>query len=350
MDEQKLEEQVGKVMTDFGAGGATIMVWLGDELGLWRTLAETGPVTSQGLAARTGYSERYLREWLATVAANEYLTYDAQKATFSLSEEIGLILADENNPASLAGFFASFPSLVRTAERLSDAFKTGEGIGWTEHDGALHLAQERLTRPQYESSLVEWISALDGVEGRLRAGAKVADVGCGSGVSTILLAHAFPNSSFYGFDFDDSSIARARKLAAEAGVADRVSFEVAAADGFPGNDYDLVAFIDCFHDFGDPRAAAAWAHTALKRDGTMLLVELQAGDRLEDNFTPFGRVSYFTSMLLCVPNALSQNGHGEALGNQSGEAKLRDVVLGAGFTSVRRATETPLLMILEAKP
>lgn len=350
MNEKRLEQQLGKVMTDFGAGGATILVWLGDELGLWRTLAETGPVTSHDLAAKTGYAERYLREWLATVAANDYLTYDPKKTTFSLSEEMALILADENNPASLAGFFASFPSLVRTAERLSKEFKTGEGIGWTEHDGAFHLAQERLTRPQYENSLVEWISTLDGVEEKLRAGAKVADVGCGSGLSTIVLARAFPNSTFYGFDVDDTSIARARKLAAEAGVADRASFEIAAAEDFPGDNYDLVAFLDCFHDFGDPRGAATHAHGALKGDGTMLLVELQAGDRLEDNFNLFGRVLYFTSTLLCVPNALSQNADGEALGNQVGEAKLRDIVLGAGFKSVGRATETPLLMILEARP
>jgi len=349
MDEQKLEERAGKAMADFGSGIAVLLIGIGDELGLWRALAEAGPVTSVQLAERTGYAERYLREWLAALAANGYLAYDPQTQTFAVSEEDALILADENSPAFLGGLFASWAPLSRGADRLAHAFRTGEGIGWHEHEWKFHQAQERFTRPFYETSLLDWIAALDGVEEKLSAGARVADVGCGNGVSTVVLARAFPNSTFYGFDYNDASIARARKLAAEAGVADRVIFEVATATEFPGEDYDLVAFLDCFHDFGDPAGAAARALATLKADGTLLLAELNAADRLEDNFNPLGAVFLGTSVLLCVPNALSQNG-GTALGNQVGDAKLREIVLGAGFRSFRRASETPVVVILEAKP
>jgi 2-polyprenyl-3-methyl-5-hydroxy-6-metoxy-1,4-benzoquinol methylase len=326
------------------------MVVIGDKLGLYKGLAAAGPLTSKELADRTQTNERYVREWLASQAAGGYVTYDAGSGRYSLSEEQAFTMANDDSPAFLPGAFQLAVAAVKSETRIEKAFRTGEGVGWHEHDPELFRGTERFFRPGYAANLVStWIPALDGVETKLNDGARVADVGCGHGASTILMAKAYPKSTFIGFDYHGASIEYARKSASEAGVSDRVSFEVAKAKDYPGHDYDFVTFFDCLHDMGDPVGASAHVLESLKKDGTWMLVEPFAGDKLEENLNPVGRAFYGASTLLCTPGSLSQE-VGLGLGAQAGEAKIREVVTSGGFSKFRRASQTPFNLVFEAKP
>jgi SAM-dependent methyltransferase len=311
-------------------------------------MADGSPVTPEELAERTGTDPRYVREWLSNQAAGGYVTYE--DGGFRLSPEQSLALAQEGSPAFVPGAFQLATSLVKDEPVITEAFKTGAGVGWHEHHHDLFAGTERFFRPGYSANLISsWIPALDAVQAKLESGALVADVGCGHGASTILMAEAYPRSEFVGFDYHDGSIEVARKKASEAGVDGRVSFEVAPAKEYPGEGYDFVAMFDCLHDMGDPVGAAAHVLTTLAEDGTWMIVEPYAGDRLEDNLNPVGRVFYGASTLVCTPASRDQE-VGLALGAQAGEARLRDVVTEGGFTRFRRATETPFNIVLEARP
>jgi len=348
VDEDKLGALVMKAVGDFGAALTTTMISLGDRLGLYRALA-LGPATPAELAARTGTLERYIREWLSANAAGGYVEYDPTSGRFSLSPEQQIALVDETSPYCILGGFETFAAASKAEAAIADRFRSGEGYSWGSHDPRLFEGVERFFRPGYAANLVSsWIPALDGVEAKLRAGAKVADVGCGHGASTIEMAKAFPASTFVGFDGHGPSIERATQAAREAGVADRVRFEVADAASFPGEGYDLVAHFDCLHDMGDPDGAARRVREALAPDGTWLIVEPFAGDSLEDNINPIGRIFYAASTLICTPHALSEGG-ASPLGAQAGESGIRKVVEGAGFGRFRRATETPFNLVLEAR-
>ncbi len=350
VDPEKLNELLGKGVIDFGAVFHAAAVLIGDKLGLYKKLAEVGPTTSMDLANATGTTERYVREWLASQCAGGYVSYDAAKSQYFLTEEQAFCLADENSPAFLPGAFQVALAAVKAEPKIAEAFRTGAGLGWHEHDVQLFHGTERFFRPGYAANLVNsWIPALDGVESQLKKGAKIADVGCGLGASTILMAQAYPNSSVIGFDFHPKSVELARQRAAEAGIGNRVRFEVAKAKEYSGNDYDFVTFFDCLHDMGDPKGAAAHVRESLKPTGTWMIVEPFAGDRLEDNLNPVGRTFYSASTLICTPASLAQE-VGTALGAQAGEARLREIVLGGGFTRFRRATQMPFNLILEAKP
>jgi 2-polyprenyl-3-methyl-5-hydroxy-6-metoxy-1,4-benzoquinol methylase len=350
INEDKMNKLIGRFLDDFGATFHAAMVVIGDKLGLYRTLAALGPMTSRELADRTGTTERYVREWLASQAAGGYANYDGATGRFSLSEEQALALAQEDSPAFLPGAFQLAVSAVKSEDRITDAFRTGQGVGWHEHHPALFRGTERFFRPGYASNLMtSWIPSLDGVEAKLKSGVRVADVGCGHGASTILMAKAFPNSTFIGFDYHSASIDYARKEAANSGVSDRVQFEIAKAKEYPGKDYDFVTFFDSLHDMGDPVGASTHVLQSLNRDGTWMLVEPFAGDKLEDNLNPVGRMFYGASTLLCTPSSLSQE-VGLGLGAQAGEARLRDVVTSGGFTRFRRASETPFNIVFEARP
>ena len=350
MDENVLMEIVDRAVGDFGSLLTAALVVLGDRLGLYRALADAGrPLTSAELADQAGCAERYVREWLAGQAASGYVTYDGD-GRYHLSEEQAVALTDETSPACVIGGFQGMLAATRSVDRLTEVFRTGEGLGWHEHHHDLFKGTERFFRPGYIANLESsWIPALDGVEEKLQRGASVADIGCGHGASTIILAKAFPASTFVGFDYHEPSIDAARKAAAEAGVADRVRFEVASAKDYPGQGYDLVAFFDCLHDMGDPTGAAAHVLRSLAPDGTWLIVEPFANDDVADNLNPVGRVFYSASTLICTPASLSQE-IGAALGAQAGEARLRDVVTAGGFTRFRRAAETPFNLVLEARP
>jgi 2-polyprenyl-3-methyl-5-hydroxy-6-metoxy-1,4-benzoquinol methylase len=349
VNEERLNQLLGRFVADFGAAFHAGLVVIGESLGLYKALAE-GPLTSAELAERTNTHERYVREWLNSQAAGGYVEYDADAGRYSLSEEQAFALADERSPAYLPGAFLLAVSALRAVPQITERFRTGEGFGWHEHDRGLFRGTELFFRPGYAANLISsWIPSLDGVEAKLKAGAKVADVGCGLGASTILMAEAYPASTFVGYDYHDGSIELARKRAEEAGVGDRVRFEVARAKDYPGGGYDFVAFFDCLHDMGDPRGAAAHVRETLAPDGTWMIVEPFAGDRVEDNLNPVGRIYYSASTLLCTPASLSQE-VGLALGAQAGEARLREVVTGGGFGRFRRATETPFNIVYEAKP
>jgi 2-polyprenyl-3-methyl-5-hydroxy-6-metoxy-1,4-benzoquinol methylase len=349
IDQRKLEEFMGHALGDIGSGISAALVMIGDKLGLYRALA-AGPATPAELARRTETTERYVREWLNNQAAGGYVSYDAATLTFSLTPEQATALADETSPAFLPGAFQIVAAAMRAEPRIANAFRTGAGLDWTEQDPILFDGTERFFRPGYAANLAQtWIPALDGVEDKLERGATVADVGCGHGASTIIMARAFPRSRFVGFDYHAGSIETARRRAREAGFADRVRFEVATAQDFPGAGYDLVACFDCLHDLADPAGAARHVRGALAKDGTWLLVEPFANDRLEENLNPVGRVFYGASTVFCVPCSLA--GHGPALGAQAGEARLREIVVeGGGFSRFRRATQTPLNLVLEARP
>ncbi len=348
IDMDKVHQFVGKAVGDLGAATSAALVVIGDKLGLYRGLKE-GPATSEDLAKRTGAAERYVREWLAAQAAAGYVSYDAANRRFFLTEEQAECLTNEESPACVLGGFQSMMAAIRSAPKVMEAFRTGKGVGWHEHEPDLFQGTERFFRPGYNANLVaSWIPALEGVSGKLEAGARVADVGCGHGASTIILAKAYPKSKFFGFDYHAPSIESARKRAEDAGVADRVTFEVASAKTFPGS-YDLVAFFDCLHDMGDPVGSAAHVRESLGRDGTWLLVEPFAHDNVEDNLNPIGRIFYSASTLICTPASLSQE-VGAALGAQAGEARMRDVMKQAGFTRFRRATETPFNLVYEVRP
>jgi SAM-dependent methyltransferase len=349
VDETKLGDLVMKALGDFGATLSTAMISIGDRLGLYKALAQ-GPATPSELAARTGTVERYVREWLSANAAGGYVEYDPASGRFSLSPEQEVALVDETSPYYIIGGFELFSAATRAEPQIAERFRTGEGFGWGEHETRMFEGVERFFRPGYAANLVAaWIPALDGVEAKLLAGARVADVGCGHGASTLELARAFPNSTFVGFDVHEPSIRRANELAARAGVADRASFEVATAAGFPGTGYDLIAHFDCLHDMGHPDAAARHVRETIAPDGTWLIVEPFAADRLEDNLNPIGRIFYGASTLICTPHALSEDGPAP-LGAQAGEARIRAIAREAGFTRFRRATETPFNNIFEARP
>jgi SAM-dependent methyltransferase len=349
MNEDKLMGLVHQAVGDFGSILTGALVVLGDRLGLYRHLAAADrPVTSAELATAVGCAERYVREWLNQQAASGYVTY--ADGRYALSEEQAIAFTDENSPACVIGGFQAMLAATRAIDRLSEAFRTGDGLGWHEHHDDLFRGVERFFRPGYLANLTtSWIPALDGVEDKLRHGARVADVGCGHGASTIIMARAFPNSAFTGFDYHAPSIDAARKAAVDAGVADRVSFEVASAKDYPGTGYDLVGFFDCLHDMGDPTGAARHVLASLAPDGTWLIVEPFANDDTADNFNPVGRLFYGASTLICTPASLSQE-VGTALGAQAGETRLRDVVTAGGFTRFRRAAETPFNLVLEARP
>jgi SAM-dependent methyltransferase len=323
---------------------------IGEKLGLYKAMAGAGPLTSEQLAERSGVAERSVREWLRNQAAGGYVEYDPAADTYSLSPEQALALADEESPVYLLGAFDLIASLYADEDKILEAFQSGDGMGWHEHDKRLFHGTERFFRPGYRAHLTtEWIPALDGVEDKLREGAKVADVGCGHGASTIIMADAYPNSEFHGFDYHDGSIERAREAAGEAGLDGRVSFEVASAKDFPGSGYDLITFFDCLHDMGDPVGASAHALEALAEDGTAMIVEPFAGDSVDENLNPVGRLFYGASTMICTPASLSQD-VGLALGAQAGQGSISEVVESAGFGSMRRAAETPFNLVLEAKP
>src|SRR6202453_3122584 len=346
----KLNEFLGKAVVDFGATLNAALIRIGDRLGLYKALASGGPQTSAELAKRTGTAERYVREWLSAQAAGGYVTYDSASGKFSLSEEQAFTMADETSPAFLPGAFQLALAAARAEEQLTQKFKTGEGMGWHEHHHELFVGTERFFRPGYAANLIAaWIPALEGVDEKLKKGGRVADVGCGLGASTVLMAKHYPKSEFVGFDYHDKSIESAKQRAKDAGVSDRIRFEVAKAKNYPGKDYDFVTFFDCLHDMGDPAGASAHVRSTLKPDGSWMIVEPFAGDKLEDNLNPIGRAFYGASTLLCTPASLSQE-VGLALGAQAGEKRLRDVVKSAGFSRFRRATQTPFNLIFEARP
>jgi SAM-dependent methyltransferase len=349
VDMDKLNAFIGKFVGDLGATVNAGMVVIGERLGLYKALSER-PMSSDELAKATDTDERYVREWLAAQAASGYVDYDAKTQRFALDEEQALALAIEDSPAYIPGAFELALGALQAVPRIGEAFRSGAGMGWHEHDQRVFHGCEKFFRPGYIANLVSaWIPALDGVAQKLAAGARVADVGCGQGASTILMAQAYPRSQFVGFDYHDASIAGARKSAERAGVGDRVRFEVAKAKDFPGKDYDFVAVFDCLHDMGDPVGAASHVRRALADDGTWMIVEPFAKDRLEDNLNPVGRVYYAFSTLLCTPSSRSQE-VGLCLGAQAGESRLRDVVTAGGFTTFRRATETPFNLVFEARP
>jgi SAM-dependent methyltransferase len=348
VDPAKLEAFLGKVLGELGASASALLVRIGDELGLYRAMADGEPVTPGELASRTGTAERYVREWLANQAAGGYVEYDPRTGTFTLPPEQALALATEDSPASVGGAFQSMCAFAAARPRIAERFRSGDGLAWGEHHHDLFAGTERFFRPGYAAHLVaEWIPALDGVEEKLERGAKIADVGCGHGVSTVLLAKAYPRCRIVGYDTHAASIESARRSAERAGVADRVTFEEANAVSFPGEGFDLVAHFDSLHDMADPVGAARQVRKALAPGGTWMLVEPFAGDRLEENLNPVGRLFYAASTLVCVPNSLA--GHGLALGAQAGETRLREVVEQAGFGSFRRATQTPFNLVLEAR-
>jgi SAM-dependent methyltransferase len=349
-DPQKLEAFMGKMVTDMGAAISASLIVLGDHLGLYKALRRLGPCTPAELAQTAGVAERYVREWLSAQAASDYVAYDKETGRFSLTPEQAAVFADEESPTFMAGGFEVVASMYRDEPKIADAFRTGAGVGWHEHDACLFRGTERFFRPGYNANLVaSWIPALQGVEEKLRNGARAADVGCGHGASTILMAKAYPKSRFTGFDYHAPSIERARAAAAEAGVGDRVDFQVASAKDYPEHDYDLVAIFDALHDMGDPVGAAAHIRESLKPDGTFLLVEPFANDELADNLNPIGRLFYSASTMICTPASLSQE-VGLGLGAQAGEARMRAVAEKAGFTRFRRATETPFNLVFEVRP
>jgi 2-polyprenyl-3-methyl-5-hydroxy-6-metoxy-1,4-benzoquinol methylase len=349
IDESKLNEFMGRAVGDIGAAMSAALVLIGDELGLYKAMAAAGPITPAELAKRTETTERYVREWLNNQAAGGYVTYDAIAGRYTLPPEQAAALADEASPAFIPGAFQVIAAAMKAQPRIAQAFRTGGGLDWGEQDPILFVGTERFFRSGYLGNLVgSWIPALEGVEAKLRRGARVADVGCGHGASTILLAQSYPKSEFVGVDTHAASIETARRRARDAGVADRVRFEVAGAQDFAGTGYDLVACFDCLHDMADPVGAARHIRKALAKDGTWLLVEPYATDQVENNHNPVGRVFYGASTVFCVPCSLA--GHGPALGAQAGEARLQQVTADGGFSRFRRATETPFNLVLEVRP
>jgi 2-polyprenyl-3-methyl-5-hydroxy-6-metoxy-1,4-benzoquinol methylase len=345
-----IEQFLGKMLGDLGAAISGSLVLIGDKLGLYRALAEHGPLSSEQLAKQTNTTERYVREWLAAQAAAGYVDYDATTHRYSMNEAQIAVLADEKSEYCMLGGFECTASTYKDEPKITEAFRTGRGVGWHEHSQCLFRGTERFFKSGYAAHLVQdWLPALDGVVEKLKRGGKVADVGCGHGASTILMAQAFPNSTFVGFDYHLASVHRAEQLAKEAGLADRCRFEVGAAKDYPGNNYDLVTFFDCLHDMGDPVGAATHVRQSLAKDGAWMVVEPFASDNLAENLNPIGRIFYSASTMVCVPASLSQE-VALGLGAQAGEARLRKVIEAGGFTRIRRATATPFNMILEAKP
>lgn len=349
IDQAKLKKFMGQALGELGSAMNAALVIMGDKLGLYKAMAGVGPMNSAELAQKTGTTERYVREWLNAQAAGGFVTYDATSGRFTLPDEQAFALAVEDSPAYLPGAYQVIASVLKDEPLITEAFRTGAGVGWHEHCADLFQGTERFFRPSYAANLVSsWIPALDGVAAKLQAGAKVADVGCGHGASTVLMAQAYPKSQFVGFDYHAPSIEHAWKAAEKAGVQDRVGFQVAWAKGFPGKNYDLVAFFDCLHDMGDPAGAAGHVRQSLAPGGTWMIVEPFAHDRVEENLNSVGRVYYAASTMVCTPASRAQE-VGLALGAQAGEARLREVVTQGGFKSFRRAAETPFNIVFEAR-
>ncbi len=349
VNELKLHEFMMKAVGEMGAAMNAALILVGDKLGIYKAMAGSGPMTSEEIAAKTKTHERYVREWLAAQSAGGFITYNSSTKRYTLPPEQALALADENSPVFLPGFFQIVSACIKDEPKVTEAFRTGQGLGWHEHDHGLFAGTERFFRPNYRAHLIgEWIPALGNIESKLKAGAKVADVGCGLGTSTILMAQAYPKSTFVGFDYHPASIQMAREAASQAGLSERVKFEVASAKGYPGEGYQLVAFFDCLHDMGDPEGAGRHVRKTLDPSGTWMIVEPFANDKLEDNLNPIGRVFYAASTMLCTPASLSQE-VGLGLGAQAGEARLSAILKNAGFTRVRRAAETPFNIVLEAR-
>jgi SAM-dependent methyltransferase len=350
VDTDRLNSFMGKMIGDIGAAMNASLMLLGDRLGLYKALAEKGPMNSAELAKATGTAERYVREWLSAQAASGYVEYDTKSKKFSMLPEQAMALADEDSPVFLGAVGNLVAATFLDEPKISDVFKTGKGVGWNKRSECLFCGTARFFRTGYKHHLVqEWLPALEGVVDKLKRGAKVADVGCGHGISTRLMAEAFPKSTFFGFDYHDGSIQAAREQTRDAGLANRMRFETHTAKSFPANGYDLVCFFDCLHDMGDPVGALKHTRSTMADDGTCMLVEPFANDRLEDNLNPIGRVYYAASTMVCTPASLDQE-VGLALGAQAGEARLREIAREAGFTRFRRATETPFNLILEARP
>lgn len=345
LDETKLNDFIGRLLGDLGGAVSVPLVRIGDALGLYRTLADIGPATPEKLATEAGCALRYVREWLSAQAASGYVTHDSGR--FSLSPEQAFVFAQPDSPANMIGAFDTAAAMIENQAKVQVAFKTGKGVAWGDQAGCLFCAVARLFRPGYVNALVqEWLPALDGTLDKLKSGANVADIGCGHGLSTILMAQAFPKSQFTGYDFHFASIAAATAHARSHGLSN-VRFDVARAQDFPGHNYDLVTCFDCLHDMGDPESAARHVRSALKPDGSWMVVEPVAGDSLEDNLNPVGRIYYSASTMICVPTSLAQE-TGSALGAQAGEKRLSEVIRSGGFSKVRRVAETPLNMVLEA--
>ncbi|HEY6412460.1 MAG TPA: class I SAM-dependent methyltransferase [Edaphobacter sp.] len=349
IDPDALNALFGQAIQDMGAALQAPLILIGDKLGLYRAMGDGQPVTPGELAERTGTAERYVREWLNANAAGKLVQYDAKEGRYFMTPEQALVLAMDDTPLHLPGFYHLLASLMKDEEKLTEIYRTGKGMGWHEHEKGLFEGTERFFRPTYLANLVSsWIPALEGVEAKLKKGAKVADIGCGHGASTLLMAKSYPNSQFFGFDYHEPSIEKARAKAKEAGVAERVTFAVAPAKSFPGKDYDLVAFFDCLHDMGDPAGASGHVYQTLAKDGTWMIVEPFANDDMAKNHNPIGRIYYSASATVCVPCSLAQE-VGLGLGAQAGPARLEGVVREGGFTRFRKAVETPFNMVLEAR-
>ncbi len=349
LNEEKLYQFLGTMVTEMGAAANGALIVMGDRLGLYKGLVENGPQTSQELSDSTGTTERYVREWLSAQAASGYVEFDADNETFFMTPEQAAVFSNEESPVLMTGAFYAISSMYHDLPKVEHAFRSGEGVSWGDHDGCLFCGTEKFFRPSYKANLVStWIPALEGVAEKLETGAKVADIGCGHGASTIVMAQAFPNSEFIGYDFHDKSVEHAKAVAKESSL-NNISFEVATAKTFPGEGYDLVTFFDCLHDMGDPVGACAHVVKGLKPDGTCMIVEPFANDTLQDNLNPVGRAFYSFSTMICTPSSISQE-VGLALGAQAGEKRLKDVVLSGGFNRFRRAAETPFNLILEARP
>jgi len=350
VDENKLNQFINQMLGDLGGASSVAMVRLGDALGLYETLHAKGPMTSAQLAKAAKVHERYAREWLSNQAASNYLAYDAKTAAFSLPPEQAMVFVKEDSPVYMMGAFDLMVALLENQSKVHAAFKSGGGVAWGDQAGCMFCAVARFFRPGYQNNIVQaWLPALDGVVEKLERGATVADVGCGHGWSTVMMAKAFPKSKFIGFDFHQGSIDEAQAHAEMHGVSANARFEVGLAKDYPGKDFDLVTCFDCLHDMGDPAGASAHIRKSLKPDGTWMIVEPMAGDTLEQNLNPLGRLYYAGSTMICLPTSLSQE-VGAGLGAQAGETKLREVITSGGFRTVRRATETPFNMVLEARP
>ena len=347
-DEGRAQALIGRLVNDIGASMSMTLGYLGQKLGLFKALAESGPMSSVELASATGTVERYVREWLINQAAGGYVEFDPSTDRYSMTREQATVLTDETSPYFVGGGFYTVKAMSQAVSRIEDAFRKGGGMQWSEHDPDLFLGTELFFRPVYIANLVgSWIPALSGINKKLADGGSVADVGCGHGASTIIMAKAYPNSRFFGFDNHEPSIERARLAAAEEGVADRVTFEVAGASDFPGERYDLIAFLDCLHDLGDPVGAARRAYKTLDESGSAMIVEPMAGEKVEENFNPVGRVFSGASTLCCTPNSLAFGG--PALGTIASDQALRDTVMAGGFSSFKRVTETPFNRVFEAR-
>ncbi len=349
LDENKLHELLGKVVTEMGAAANGPLVIIGDKLGLFESLANHGPMTSHELASKTGTAERYIREWSSAQAASGYIDYDSEAEKFMMNPEQIAVFGNRKSPVFMTGAFYAISSVYIDEPKIEKAFKTGEGVAWGDHNVCLFCGTEKFFSPSYEDNLTSnWITALEGVEEKLKQGAKVADIGCGHAASTIIMAKEYPNSTFLGVDFHDKSIENAKLRAKEAGV-NNISFIQSSAKEFPGKDYDFITFFDCLHDMGDPVGACSYAKSALKPDGTCMIVEPYGNDSLAENLNPVGRAFYAFSTSLCVPCSLNQE-VGLALGAQAGEKRLKETILSGGFSRYKKATETPFNLILEARP